>query len=85
MTTTLSSKGQIVLPRMARSRLRLSPGTKFDCEIRGETILLKPRIPKPSIPVYVKDKISGLRVTKGTTREMKVTSAMVRVLLAEFP
>ena len=85
MTTTLSSKGQVVLPRLARSRLRLVTGTKFDCEITGESILLKPRLPKPSAPVYVKDKISGLRVTKGTKRETKVTRAMVRELLAEFP
>ncbi|MFM8655716.1 MAG: AbrB/MazE/SpoVT family DNA-binding domain-containing protein, partial [Chthoniobacterales bacterium] len=85
MTTTLSSKGQVVLPRLARSRLGLVTGTKFDCEVTGESILLKPRVPKPSAPVYVKDKISGLRVTKGTKREAKVTSAMVRELLAEFP
>ena len=85
MTTTLSSKGQVVLPRLARSRLGLAPGTKFDCEIAGEGILLKPRMPKPSAPVHVKDKISGLRVAKGTKREVKVTGAMVRELLAEFP
>jgi len=85
MTTTLSSKGQVVLPRLARSRLRLAPGTKFDCEIAGESILLKPRIPKQSAPLHVKDKISGLRVTKATKREAKVTGAMVRELLSEFP
>lgn len=85
MTTTLSSKGQVVLPRLARSRLGLAPGTKFDCEIAGEGILLKPRMPKSSAPVHVKDKISGLRVAKGTKREVKVTGAMVRELLAEFP
>jgi AbrB family looped-hinge helix DNA binding protein len=85
MTTTLSSKGQVVLPRLARSRLGLAPGTKFDCEIAGEGILLKPRMPKPPAPVHVKDKISGLRVAKGTKREAKVTGAMVRELLAEFP
>ena len=85
MTTKLSSKGQVVLPRLARSRLGLAPGTKFDCEIAGESILLKPRTPKTSAPVHVKDKISGLRVAKGTKREVKVTGAMVRELLAEFP
>ena len=85
MTTTLSSKGQVVLPRLARSRLGLVTGTKFDCEITGESILLKPRIPKPSAPVYVRDKISGLQVAKSTKRETKVTGAMVRELLAEFP
>jgi bifunctional DNA-binding transcriptional regulator/antitoxin component of YhaV-PrlF toxin-antitoxin module len=85
MTTTLSSRGQVVLPRLARSRLGLVTGTKFDCEITGESILLKPRVPKASAPVYVKDKISGLRVAQVTKRETKVTSAMVRELLAEFP
>lgn len=85
VTTTLSSKGQVVLPRLARSRLGLAPGTKFDCEIAGEGILLKPRTTKPAAPVHVKDKISGLRVAKGTKREVKVTGAMVRELLAEFP
>ena len=30
MTTTLSSKGQVVLPRRLRTKLGLLPGTKFD-------------------------------------------------------
>jgi hypothetical protein len=32
--TTLSSKGQVVLPRLVRSRLHLAPGTWFLREIR---------------------------------------------------
>ena len=40
MTTTLSSKGQIVIPLELRRRLGLGSGDQFHCEVEGEKIVL---------------------------------------------
>lgn len=40
-TTTLSSKGQIVLPEEVRQRLNLKEGDKFLVIAQGDTVLLK--------------------------------------------
>ena len=85
MTTTLSSKGQVVLPQKVRSRLRLLPGAKFECEIQGDAILLKPQAPRMARTRHVIDEVSGLRVTKRTKTEARVTSDMVRAMLVDFP
>ena len=85
MTTTLSSKGQVVLPQKVRSRLRLVPGAKFECEIQGDIILLKPQAPRKTRTRHVLDEISGLRVTKRTKSGTRVTSDMVRAMLVDFP
>lgn len=42
MTTTLSSKGQLVLPAAARRKLKLSPGEKLSVEVREDGVLLRP-------------------------------------------
>lgn len=85
MTTTLSSKGQIVIPRLARAKLHLQPGAKLICEVQGDSIVLKPEAPRRRKTALVIDKVTGLRVTKATTPEAMVTSDMVKALLADFP
>ena len=42
MVTTLSSKGQLVIPRSIRQAMSLKPGTKFVIEMAHEQIILKP-------------------------------------------
>ncbi len=42
MVITLSSKGQLVIPRSIRQAMSLKPGTKFVIEIEHEQIILKP-------------------------------------------
>lgn len=44
-TVTLSSKYQLVLPREARERLKLRPGTKFTVLEKGGVIYLVPDRP----------------------------------------
>jgi AbrB family looped-hinge helix DNA binding protein len=85
MTTTLSTKGQIVLPRAARERLGLTPGTEFDCRIEDEAIVLRPRRAASGAPRLARDKRTGLIVTKAPAGRPKVTSEQVRALLADFP
>lgn len=85
MTTTLSSKGQVVLPRLVRAKLRLMPGAKLTCEVQGDSIVLKPESAPAHKTKIVVDEITGLRVTKRTIPEAIVTSDMVKALLADFP
>jgi AbrB family looped-hinge helix DNA binding protein len=37
---TVSSKGQIALPKKVREALNLSPGTKLNLEVKGHEIVL---------------------------------------------
>ena len=85
MTTTVSSKGQVVIPRLARARLHLVAGSKLECEITGDAILLRPLSPRRKQRVRVVDEISGLRVTRRSGTAPAVTSDMVKAIMAEFP
>jgi len=81
MTTKLSSKGQVVLPKQARLRLHLRPGVKF---VQGHSIVLTPEHPVTERPRLINDPKSGLRITKSPA-ETKVTSEDVRAALIDFP
>ncbi len=39
--TTISGKGQVVIPQSLRNALRLKPGTKFLVFGRGDTVVMK--------------------------------------------
>ena len=41
-TVTVSDKGQVVIPAAIRHRLGISPGTKLDFELEGDTIRVRP-------------------------------------------
>ncbi len=84
MTTTLSSKGQVVLPRQARLGLRLRPGIKLVCEIKGGSLVLTPEHPAAELPRLVQDPKSGLCITKSPAGT-QVTSQDVRAALLDFP
>ena len=42
MQTQLSSKGQLVIPKLIREALSLAPGTRFSVEAVDGNILLRP-------------------------------------------
>lgn len=84
MTTKLSTKGQIVLPKRARALLRLQAGAMLLCKVQGGAILLTPETPPATRPKFITDPKSGLRITKSPARTA-VTSAEVRAALLEFP
>ena len=47
--TTLSSKGQVILPKEIRDAHHWRPGTQFVVETQGDEVLLRPVLPfKPS-------------------------------------
>ena len=84
-TTTLSSKGQVVLPKLVRSKLQLTPGAKLLCEIQGDSVVLTPAHSPSPKKEYVTDPLTGLRVTKRSENSEPVTTEMVKALLADFP
>lgn len=84
METTLSSKGQLVLPAKVRKQLGLAQGERLTIEVRGGAVVLRPakqlrryrtvRHPKSGLPVMV---------AVGPPRR-KVTSAEIARLNAEL-
>lgn len=85
METTLSTKGQVVLPQGARQKLALRAGAKFACRVANGSIVLTPKAPVRGQPRLVRDSLTGLRVTRGSPGGATVTSEQVRAALAEFP
>ena len=84
MTVTLSSKGQVVLPKQVRTRLLLRPGARFACKIDGGSIILKLEPRSRERTKLILDPATGLRITKSPP-EVKVSNADVRAALANFP
>jgi AbrB family looped-hinge helix DNA binding protein len=84
MIVTLSSKGQVVLPKQARTRLQLRPGTKFDCKVEGDSIVLTLEPRRRERPKLIYDPELGLKITKSPP-DVKVSSDDVRAVLAVFP
>ena len=84
MTVTLSSKGQVVLPKQARTRLQLRPGTKFACRVEGDAIILTLEPRSRERPKLVLDPATGLQITKSPAA-VKVSSEDVRAAMADFP
>jgi AbrB family looped-hinge helix DNA binding protein len=83
MTARLSSKGQIVLPKKARTRLHLRPGARLVCEVKGDSIVLTPENPTTEQPKLITDPKTGLRITRSPS-QTKVTSADVRAAMIDF-
>lgn len=44
--TTLSTKGQVIIPSGLREELKLSPGTKMSIRREGQTLILRPITPE---------------------------------------
>jgi AbrB family looped-hinge helix DNA binding protein len=84
MTVTLSSKGQLVLPKRVRAQLQLRPGAKFICRVGRDSIILTPEPRSLELPTLVLDPVTGLRITKSPAT-VKVSSEDVRAALADFP
>ncbi len=38
---TVSSKGQIAIPKAVRERLNLKPGTELEIDVQGQTLVMK--------------------------------------------
>ncbi|MEO5958942.1 MAG: AbrB/MazE/SpoVT family DNA-binding domain-containing protein [Opitutaceae bacterium] len=85
MTTTLTKKGQVVLPAAARKRLGLKAGAKFACRVQSGKIVLTPAASKRVQARLVKDKLTGMIAVAARPGGPVITSEQVRALLADFP
>jgi AbrB family looped-hinge helix DNA binding protein len=73
-TTTLSTKGQIVLPKAVRERRNWAAGTRLVVEETPEGVLLKPA---PLFPRTTLDEVVGSLKYDGPTRTIEEMNAAV--------
>lgn len=85
MTTKLSTKGQVVLPKGIRRRLNLRPGDQFETRVEGDRIVLTPKRKRSRKVRIIADPITGLPVLTAGPDAPKLTSAQVAEILADFP
>ena len=80
--TSVSSKGQVVLPKAIREKLQIKPGVKLIVFCDGTNILLKP-IPEPDITEFqtLMDDASRWAEEVGMTED-DITSAIKSVCYA---
>jgi AbrB family looped-hinge helix DNA binding protein len=72
-TTRLSSKGQIILPKVVRDAHHWGPGTDFLVEDTGDGVLLRP---VKAAPARLDDVVGCLRV-KGPARTIEEMDAAI--------
>jgi AbrB family looped-hinge helix DNA binding protein len=78
-TTTLSSKGQVVIPEKIREQLGLAPGTKFVVIAEGDVVMFKVLDPPPMREFLALLK-RGREVAKKTgLRRSDITKAIAKV------
>lgn len=85
MRTTVSTKGQVVVPSNIRRKLGLQPGDALEARIEGQDIVLTPRRARPRGARIVRDPVTGLPVLTAGPKARALTSAQVREALADFP
>ena len=55
--TTLSTKGQIIIPAEIRDQLKLSVGTKLSIQRDGQTLILRPITPSSSTAFVARPRV----------------------------
>ena len=85
MRTTVSTKGQVVVPSRIRRKLGLQPGDSLEASVEGQHIVLTPRKICPRNARIIRDPVTGLPVLTAGPKAPKLTSAEVREILADFP
>jgi len=84
METTISSKGQLVLPAKVRRQLRLAQGERLSIEVRGDSVILRP-MSQPRRYRTARHPASGLPVMVALERPArKVSAAEIARLSAEL-
>lgn len=66
-TTTLSTKGQVILPKPIRQALRWGAGTRLVVESTTEGVLLKP---EPSFPETLPEDVFGSLAYDGPPKSL---------------
>jgi AbrB family looped-hinge helix DNA binding protein len=78
MTTTLSSKGQVVIPSKIRQQLALAEGAVIECEVQDGKIILNPSSLAPRAQLVQEKGRPVLKAPKGAP---KMTPELVQELL----
>lgn len=78
-TTTMSSKGQVVIPESVRERLKLKPGAQFVVVGEGDVVILKAITP-PALDDF-EDLVNEAREegNKAGLKRSDITAAIARV------
>jgi AbrB family looped-hinge helix DNA binding protein len=85
MQTTVSTKGQVVLPGPLRRRLDIRAGDPLDANIEEGRIVLTPHRKRGRRVKIVKDPITGLPVLSAGANAPTLTSKEVEEILSNFP
>ncbi|MFZ0284909.1 MAG: AbrB/MazE/SpoVT family DNA-binding domain-containing protein [Terriglobales bacterium] len=85
MQTTVSTKGQVVLPGPLRRRLDIRAGDPLDAKIENGRIVLTPHRKRARRVKIVRDPITGLPVLTAGVKAPILTSKEVEEILANFP
>jgi len=87
METTVTEKGEIIVPVSLSRRLGMKPGDRLNADIKDENIVLSPHSEKKKVrPArIITDSITGLPVIDVGEDAPILTSEMVREMLADFP
>lgn len=74
LTTTVSTKGQVILPKAVRSSRHWTAGTRLVVEDTSEGVLLRPA---PAFPCTALDEVFGMLSTSGPARTIEEMDAAV--------
>jgi AbrB family looped-hinge helix DNA binding protein len=85
MRTTVSTKGQVVLPAPIRRRLRLLAGDSLDADIQAGSIVLTPRKQRRRHARITTDPATGLPVLNAGVDAPPLSSKQVAEILFNFP
>ncbi|MCD6529213.1 AbrB/MazE/SpoVT family DNA-binding domain-containing protein [Candidatus Bathyarchaeota archaeon] len=78
--TVVSKKGQVVIPKQARDKLGLTPGTVLKVQVEGKRIILE-ALQEPPKETFIE---AGSTITEQLLNEAKTTSDKSRRLLRDL-
>jgi AbrB family looped-hinge helix DNA binding protein len=85
MQTTVSTKGQVVLPRPVRTKLGIQAGDALDIRVENDQVILTPRKKRAPKARIIKDARTGKSVLYAGPEAPTLTSEQVAELLVDFP
>ena len=80
MKTTVSEKGQIVIPKEVRERLGLIKGAVLNVKVEGKKVVLEP-VQEPPKEIFVR---AGPKLTEPVLAEAKATDDKIDRLLKDL-
>ena len=78
--TVVSKKGQVVIPKDARDKLNLAPGTILEVKVEKGRVILEPFKALPEKAFFR----AGKKITEPILQEAKATSDKTQRLLKEL-